>query len=638
MPAYPETNTLETFRSDLANGVIKHSTSLPPSSQFMTVATTYTPSVAYTNSSNLYTVFANTMNRTVQPSGTVDYSFKGKIDYNQTIAQYLAAAAGSGTPAPAPAPVVHSNTVYLGDYVNINSQTNTVNLGAAKLQSVADAVNAQDVPSYKQLQAVQTSLNSSLSTTNANVTSVQSQITQITAGAQITNFQSLLDLVNNLNTTEESHLSSAITTLTNSIDAEKTRALAAESTLNDSLVAEVSRAGAAESAISASVTAENSRATSAESTISSSVTSEVSRAKAAESILSSKDITTINVQSSPVFYADGDQPMAIPSNVFAPFDGFYYTNQAGKKANWYMPTPSLKFSDVQYLSFNACVLSNLQLPYIAVYSKPKGDGSDKASWYNAKYVYEIFTPSTIAVNSTSNPTPYHFYCALSGTDISNMPDFGLQKKLLSLESSPFSIGTIAPSDQILFITLQTNSAAAAGDEKFIVQNFCVCASKTYEYKFSSASLTSAGIASSLSSEASRAIAAEAALTSSLNAQISKEAADIATLNGSISTLSTNLNTSIGAEVTRAGLAETGLQGQITSLTATVNTAVSNAGSNITTVQTNLTSEVNRAQAAEAALTTRCSNLETTINNLNTWLFSAGVVSTTHPVTYPFSRS
>ena len=111
-----------------------------------------------------------------------------------------------------------------------------------------------------------------------------------------------------------------------------------------------------------------------------------------------------------------------------------------------------------------------------------------------------------------------------------------------------------------------------------------------------------------------------------------------TVNGSISTLSTNLNTSLGAEVTRAGLAETGLQTQITSLTATVSSNSSSAGSGISTVQTNLTNEVNRAQAAEAALTTRCANLETTINNLNTWLFSAGVVSTTFPISYPFSRS
>ena len=220
-----------------------------------------------------------------------------------------------------------------------------------------------------------------------------------------------------------------------------------------------------------------------------------------------------------------------------------------------------------------------------------------------------------------------------------MPDFGLQKKLLTLASSQFTIGTIAPNDEILYVTLQTNSATSVGQLNFIVQNFCVCTKdQTFEYKFSSASLTSAGIASNLSAEVTRALAAESVLTSSLNAQIAKEAADVATLNGSISTLSTNLNTSLGAEITRAGLAESGLQSQITSLSSTVNSNASNAGNSVSTVQTNLTNEVNRAQAAEAALTTRCANLETTINNLNTWLFSAGVVSTTHPVTYNFNRS
>ena len=632
MSAYPESNTVFTFKNDLASGELRL---LSGTQNF-----TNRLGVPYTNSANLYRVYSNAINVTTIPPSFIIYAVKDGIPV-VSITAYLASlpAAGGGTPAPAPAPVVRSNTVYLGDYVNINSQTNTVNLGSAKLQSVSDAVNPQDVPSYKQLQAVQTSLNSSLSATNANVTSVQNQVNQITAGSQITNFQTLLNLVNSLDAEDDANLTSAVTTLTNSIDTEKNRALAAESTLTNSIDAEKLRAEGAESAISASVTAETARATAAESSISASVTAEVSRAKAAEAILTSNDITTINVQSTPVFYVDADQPMAIPSNVYAPFDGFYYTNQAGKKANWYMPYQSTTFDKIHYLSFNACILNNQQLPFIAVYSKPKGDGSDKASWFNAVHIYEIFTPTTIPINSTSNPIPYQFYCALSGTDTANLPDFGLQKKLLTLGSSPFTKGTIGPSDEILFITLHTNSAASAGQLNFIVQNFCVCAKdQTFEYKFSSASLTSAGIASNLSVEVARALAAEAAITSSLNAQISKEAADIASLNGSISTLTTNLNTSLGAEVTRAGLAETGLQSQITSLTATVNTSVSNAGSNITTVQTNLTNEVNRAQAAEAALTTRCANLETTINNLNTWLFSAGVVSTTFPITYNFNRS
>ena len=506
-----------------------------------------------------------------------------------------------------------------------------MNLGAAKLIGVSDAVNAQDVPSYKQVQAVQNSLTSSLSTTNSNVTSVQNQVNQITAGSQITNFQTLLNLVNSLDAEDDANLTSAVTTLTNSIDTEKNRALAAESTLTNSIDAEKLRAEGAESAISASVTAETARATAAESSISASVTAEVSRATAAEAILTSNDITTINVQP----FTDA---MAIPSDVFAPFDGFYYKNQTNKKITWYMPHSSTTFNKINYLSFNVSLQSNQQLPYIVVYSKPKGDGSDQATWYNVRHVYEVFTPTTIPVNSTSNPIGYQFYCALSGTNINNMPDFGLQKILLPLSSHQTN-GTIAPTDEILYISLQTSSGTAAGLLNFIVQNYCVSTtSQTYEYKFSSASLTSAGISSSLSSEVTRALAAEAAITSSLNAQIAKEAADVAALNGSISTLSTNLNTSLGAEVTRASLAESGLQTQITTLTATVNSNSSSAGSGISTVQTNLTNEVNRAQAAEAALATRCANLETTINNLNTWLFSAGVVSTTHPVTYPFSRS
>ena len=551
MSVYPESTDLITFKNDLGNAL-----RLVPGTQTFTNAA----GTQYTNSANLYRVYSNAINVLTIPPNITIYSLKDGI-LVVSITAYLASlpAAGGGTPAPAPAPVVRSNTVYLGDYVNINSQTNTVNLGGAKLLSVSDAVNPQDVPSYKQVQAVQTSLTSSLSTTNSNVSSVQNQVNQITAGSQITNFQTLLNLVNSLDAQDDANLTSAVTTLTNSIDAEKTRAEAAESAISASVTAEATRATTAEGSLSASVTAENARATAAESSISASVTAETTRATAAEAILTSNDITTINVQ--PFTGA-----MAIPSNVFAPHDGFYYTNQANAKITWYMPSISTTFNKINYLSFNTCILSNQQLPYIVVYSKPKGDGSDKASWYNARHVYEVFTPTTVPVNnSTTNATPYQFYCALSGTNIANMPDFGLQKQLLPLGSHQTQ-GTIGPNDEILYISLQTSSGTAAGLLNFIVQNFCVCTKdQTYEYKFSSASLTSAGIASNLSAEVTRALAAESVLTSSLNAQIAKEAADVASLNGSISTLSTNLNTSLGAEITRAGLAESGLQSQITSL-------------------------------------------------------------------------
>ncbi len=475
MPSYPESNSIATFKSDIES---RNLSLILGSQDFVNLG-----GLICTNSANLYLVYSNALIVTDEPNGTT-YSYNGHIDYNLTITQYLASL--SGTPAPA---VVRSKTVYLGDNVIINSQTNTVNLGTAKLIGVSDAVNAQDVPSYSQVQAVQTSLTESLSTTNTNVTN-------------------------------------AVTTLTNSINSEKTRA------------------------------------------------------EAAEAILTCNDITTINVKP----FTDA---MPIPAGVYAPFDGFYYNNPFDKKIFWNIPSPKTTFGQINYISFNVTLLSNTFLPYIAVYTKLKNDGTNAGSWFNARYTYEIFTPSDITVNDpTTNATPYQFYCALSGTNINNMPDYGLQKTLLPLGSHQ-TTGTMGPLDEILYITLQTTSGAAAGALNFTAHNFCVCTtSQTYEYNFSSASLTSASISSSLSSE-----------------------------------------------VTRAGLAETGLQNQITSLNTNVNTAVSN----ISTIQTDLTNEVNRATSADTALIQRCSNLETTIINLHQFLFADDPVPTTFPIAYPSNR-
>ncbi len=211
MSAYSESTNVITFKNDLESRALRL---ISGTENFTNAAGT-----VYTNSANLYRVFLNAITVMVIGSNTL-YILKSGVPF-VSITQYLASLpAGGGTPAPAPAPVVRSNTVYLGDYVNINSQTNTVNLGAAKLIGVSDAVYAQDVPSYKQVQAVQNSLTSSLSTTNSNVTSVQNQVNQITAGSQITNFQTLLNLVNSLDAEDDANLTSAVTTLTNSIDTE----------------------------------------------------------------------------------------------------------------------------------------------------------------------------------------------------------------------------------------------------------------------------------------------------------------------------------------------------------------------------------------------------------------------------------
>jgi hypothetical protein len=69
-------------------------------------------------------------------------------------------------------------------------------------------------------------------------------------------------------------------------------------------------------------------------------------------------------------------PQLIPSNYYAPIDGWYFKNSeptstTNNKFNWYIPVPpNTTFRDLQYLSFNAMFYSNLSLPFITFYTKP----------------------------------------------------------------------------------------------------------------------------------------------------------------------------------------------------------------------------------------------------------------------------
>jgi len=635
MSSYSESKFISQFQIDLRDKAIFLNSA---TQQFSNAS-----GVIYTNSANLYILYTNAITTLVQ-GGVTYYSLKSGLSPTMSITAYLAslssAPAPSPAPTPSPAPVVHSSLIYLGDYVTVNSSTNTVSCGSAKLTSISDAVNDQDAPSYKQVKAVQTSLNSSLASTNANVTTVTNQVADIVAGSTITKFKTLVDTINALTETEHADVANAVTTLSQKIDDEKARAQDAESSLSSSLTAENLRAVAAENALTSSVSDEKTRAETAEALLRTNLTSEVSRATSSEAILASKEIMTSNILPTAGFCGGADAPLPIPASVYAPFDGYYYTNSGTgtNKMNWYMPAPALTFGDIQYCSFNISLLSNAQVPYIVIYSQPKKDGTDKGSWYNARYDYEVQTPTSVPVNNpATNPTPYQFYCAVSGSNIANMPTFGFQLQPMTLDPSPFTVGTMLPTDKILYVSIQTNSAASANQENFIVENFAITTKlQTYNYNFSQASLANAVVTASLNSEVQRALAKEADLLASLNAQISKESGDIASLNGSLSQLSITLNGAIGTEKTRAEGIENSLKSQIDGINTNITSVNGSVSSSLSTLTTNLQSEVSNRTLADSNLTTRIANVEQTLISFLQHYFGNSTYSSSSqfPITFP----
>jgi hypothetical protein len=519
----------------------------------------------YANASNV--PFANTLN--IQAVVAHAFSFNAttqlytllpSIDGTVTIEDYLVSTGRYNFTQTSPS----SNNLYLGDNVVVDSVNQHVDFGLSYLTKVKDAVNGTDVPAFHQIIDIKEDLQDRIDTVDFSLNSLQTEINNILAGATISNFKSLKDFIDGLETTDASDEALQIARLTSYIDAETERATIAESFLQLGISGEILRAGQAESDLSYNLNFEIRRATNAESDLSTRLISEVNRATASENVLTSKQVTSINVLSTHSFYMDADKPMLIPPNVYSYFDGFYYKNMnnadtPANKINWYMPQV-MTFSQLNCFSFNINVLSNTLLPFVTIYKSTANGIID----LDNKRVYEIPNPSTIPVNNPDDLAtylPYQFYFDMCGNNLNTLIDYGLVRKPLSLTTSnQRSPGTINPSDYVV-ITLQTVNTANAGEEEFVIESFCIgTINQTFEYKFSTDQL-------SLSSEISRATSRESILDASLNLLKTKQHNDNITVTDLIEDVSGELiivSERLYDEIERATNKEDVLHREITS--------------------------------------------------------------------------
>jgi len=523
---------------------------------------TNTAGIAFVNSANIQAVVANAF---TFDAATNLYKLLPSLSNNiglLTVEDYLISIGHYNFTQTSPA----SNNLYLGDNVVVDSVNQHVDFGLSYLTKVKDAVNATDVPAFHQIIDVRDNLQGQLNVVDLSLNNLQTEIDNILSGSTISNFKTLKDYIDFLDTTDMSDHALKVAKLTSYIDDETNRAITAELLLQLGISGEILRAKEAESDLSHNLIVEITRATNAETGLSTRITSEVNRATAAENLLTSKQVTTINVLPTPSFYADADKPMPIPSTVYSYFDGFYYKNMYDaassdngivNKMNWYMPQV-IPFSQINCFSFNINVLSNKQLPFVTIY-KITGSGID----VNNKRVYEIPTPTTIPVNAPGVTTylPYQFYFDMCGNNLNKLIDYGLVRKPLSLiTSNQWSPGTINPSDYVV-ISLHTNSAAKKFEEEFVIESFCIgTVNQTFEYKFSTDQL-------SLSSERTRATGRETILDSSLNILKLKQTSDNTTVTNLIQDVSGRVLTvsnRLDDEIERAKAKENVLHTEITS--------------------------------------------------------------------------
>jgi hypothetical protein len=224
----------------------------------------------------------------------------------------------------------------------------------------------------------------------------------------------------------------------------------------------------------AAVTAASASAASALASVDSSirtlVSNEVATRTAEDTFLRNKLFQHIPVQVGPALYADGAQPSPMPTTVRAStlLDGVYYKNAgpaaALKKINFYFGAPvdstgKATAASLLEMDIPLRLVNNVSNAFITVYTKPTGTGDDK-SWYHGRYTYNV-------TQSLTANTNYLFRALISGASVVGSLS-GFTNVNLSIEGFTSSTHPLLPTDEILFISIGTDSSSAAGNVECVI--------------------------------------------------------------------------------------------------------------------------------------------------------------------------
>jgi hypothetical protein len=198
-----------------------------------------------------------------------------------------------------------------------------------------------------------------------------------------------------------------------------------------------------------------------------------------------KQTNVLQIFSSPAIYADSSRPPVAPpaniTNTYAQFGWYFINSTAGNKINYYLPPDNnMLVGDVLglYLRlFNVGTTSNDSSPFITIYTKPEASGN-YASWYHSAMTYVVNQSITPVIN-----TNYTYFENVSGT-CPNPSHYA--STLVGMQQSSVNNprGTYLPTQQILAITIGTNSASPVNAVECVFQKLGVMtASGTTEMQF-----------------------------------------------------------------------------------------------------------------------------------------------------------
>ena len=148
--------------------------------------------------------------------------------------------------------------------------------------------------------------------------------------------------------------------------------------------------------------------------------------------------------------------------------GWYFQKTAGaEKFNYYLyveGSRALKLQDVKEYYFVGSVdtYSNItSVPFIVVYTKPLGDGSDAQPWYRSRIFHTI--------NTLNTNVQLGVKCQYS-TSTKTSTKFPYNQAHLSVTGGE---GPRDPAEEILYMTVHSDSTAPV-DAKILISHFGYC--------------------------------------------------------------------------------------------------------------------------------------------------------------------
>lgn len=188
-----------------------------------------------------------------------------------------------------------------------------------------------------------------------------------------------------------------------------------------------------------------------------------------EAVANARRASILLVNTDPAIYADGAPAVADPGSTGA----WYYTNGGGDdKINWYFFGQSPNAADRTTLSELDNMWANVitrsattRLPFVAVYTRPQGDGNDATFWYRSRLVYELTSsdPNWPGGGIPAN-TDILIYSGNDPTTV--LPN--LDHYLLNPVGSQ-TVGPLNPTEEVLTVSLTTDSSESQGGYAFAVR-------------------------------------------------------------------------------------------------------------------------------------------------------------------------